>query len=55
MRNVSDKCYRENQNTHFTFKNIFPKTVSLQDNVEKFDGARQVVGNMAHARCMLDK
>jgi len=24
MRNVSDKSYRENQNTHFVFSNFFP-------------------------------
>jgi hypothetical protein len=23
MRNVSNKCYRENQNTHFIFHNVF--------------------------------
>ena len=27
MRNVSDKYCRENQNTHFMFKHIFPKIV----------------------------
>jgi len=26
-RNVSDKCCREDQNTHFVFSNIFPKIV----------------------------
>ena len=25
MRNVSDKSYRENQNTHFVFNNFFPE------------------------------
>jgi len=25
--NVSDKCCRENRNTHFTFNNIFQKIV----------------------------
>jgi hypothetical protein len=25
MRNVSDKSYRENENTHFMFNNFFPK------------------------------
>jgi len=29
MRNVSDKCCRENQNTHFMFSNRFLKIVSL--------------------------
>jgi len=27
MGNVSDRSYRENQNTHFTFINFFPKVV----------------------------
>jgi len=27
MRNFPDKSRRENQNTHFTFNNIFPKIV----------------------------
>jgi len=27
MRNVSDKSYRENQNTHFIFNNFFSKNV----------------------------
>jgi len=27
MRNVSDKSYRENQNTHFIFNNFFPYIV----------------------------
>jgi len=29
MEKVSDKCCRENENTHFTFSNFFPKTVPL--------------------------
>ena len=36
MRNVSDKCCREIQGTHFTFKNVSLKIRSLCDNVEKF-------------------
>jgi hypothetical protein len=35
MRNVSGKCCRENQNTHFVFKNVSQKLCHLQDNVEK--------------------
>jgi len=27
MRNESDKSYREEQNTHFVFSNLFPKIV----------------------------
>jgi hypothetical protein len=40
MGNVSDKSYRENQNTRFMFSNFFRKWCPLRDNVEKFDGAR---------------
>jgi len=29
MKKVSDKCCRENQNMHFTFRNFFPKTGPL--------------------------
>jgi len=29
MRNVSYKRYRENQNTHFVFNNVFPKMMPL--------------------------
>ena len=37
MRNVSDKRFRETQNTHFVSCKFFPK----RDNVENFDTARQ--------------
>jgi hypothetical protein len=37
MRNVSDKSCRQNQNTHF----MFPKIVSLWDNVEKYGRAEE--------------
>jgi len=29
MKNVSDKRFRENQNTHFIFNNLFSKIVSF--------------------------
>ena len=29
MRYFSDKCCRENQNTHFVFNNVFSKIVSF--------------------------
>jgi len=35
MRNISDKMWRENQNTHFVFSNFFKKSCHLRDNVEK--------------------
>ena len=41
IRNILNKSCRENQNTHFTSNNVFPKIVQYN--------------NMAHARCLLDK
>ena len=42
MRNVLDKSYRDNQNSHFMFFNFFfGKSCSLWDNVEKYDAARE--------------
>jgi len=29
MRNISDKSFEENQNTHFVFNNFFSKIMSL--------------------------
>jgi len=34
IRNIADKMCRENQNTHFVFKNVFRKSSRLWDNVE---------------------
>jgi hypothetical protein len=42
MSNVSDKCYRENQNTNFMFINIFPE-IAPSGNVEKYGTARQTL------------
>ena len=36
MKNIADQSFRENQNTHFMFSNIFPKIVPLWDNTEKY-------------------
>ena len=55
MRNVSNNICRENQNTHFTFRNFFLKSYNLWDNVEKRGGVREAANNTAHALCMLDK
>jgi hypothetical protein len=44
MKNVSNKCFRENSNTYFMFNTIFPIIVRLRFNVEKCDGAREVTG-----------
>jgi len=41
MRTVSDKSCRENQNTSYTFKNLFQISCRLRDNVEKHVRARQ--------------
>jgi len=43
MTNVSDKSSGEDQNTHFTFKNIsfFENGAFLSDNVEKYGRPRQ--------------
>jgi hypothetical protein len=36
MRNVWDKCCRENQNAHFVLNNFYRKSRRLWDNVEKY-------------------
>jgi hypothetical protein len=41
VKNVSDKSCRENQNTHFIFKNFSQQSCRLWDNVEKYGRARQ--------------
>ena len=47
MRNISDKCCRENQNTHFMFNNLFfRKSCRLLDNVEKYVRAEKDTNNM---------
>jgi hypothetical protein len=52
MRNVSDKIYRETQNTHFTFKTFSRKSYRLWDNMEKYGNSQTGHGwqyNTAHA------
>jgi hypothetical protein len=51
MRNVSDKSYKENQNTHFVFSNFFPK---ISPFMRKCGAGQGTYNNMAHAHCMLD-
>jgi hypothetical protein len=42
MRNVSDKCYRENKKTHILCsETFFRKSCRFSDNVEKYGTARQ--------------
>ena len=55
MRNISNKCCRDNQNTQFMFhKFFFPrKSCRLWDNVEKYGRAGQAT-DTTHARCMLN-
>jgi len=48
------KSYRENQNKHFMFNNVFSKIVPLWDNVDCCRAGRTTNDNMVHASCMLD-
>jgi hypothetical protein len=45
MRNVLDKSFRETQNTHFIFINIFRKSRLLIGNVEKHGITRQAAND----------
>jgi hypothetical protein len=56
MRNVSDKSFREIQNTHFTFNKCFPKILLLWDKVENYGRAGWATSqcNTAQTLCMLD-
>jgi len=57
IRTVSDKSYRENQNTHFVFNNFFSfENRAFYEIIWK---KHRTVGQatddkMAHLRCMLD-
>ena len=55
MRNVVDRCCRENQNILCSVT-FFWKSRRSWDNVEKYGGARgHRCHNMAHTYCMLEK
>jgi hypothetical protein len=57
MRNVSDKIYRENQNTHFvvSFFSFENRAVFEIMWGKKYCTARQATDDtMAHALCLLD-
>ena len=58
MRNISDKNYRENQNTHFMFNKLFLRnSCRFLDNVgeKKYCIAGQATDdNIVHVHCMLD-
>ena len=58
MRYISDKSYRENQNTHFMFSNIFPKIAPFMRECRKIRCSKKSHKwrhNMAHTLGMLDK
>jgi len=55
MVSVSDKCYRGNQNEHFTFNNFFFNCAIYEVMQKKYCRARQAIdGYIAHAPFMLD-
>jgi len=55
MRNVSDKRFRENQNTDFIFSNFFLEVIFFLENVEKYCTAGQATDDhVAGGHCMLD-
>jgi hypothetical protein len=59
MRNVSDKSCRENQNTHFMFRNVFWHSCHLWDSTKKYRRARQatydnIIQHM-HFVCLVTK
>jgi hypothetical protein len=54
IRNVSDKCCRENQTTHFMFNKFFStKCWGVWGNLEKYGTTRQATGynTIRHMRC----
>jgi hypothetical protein len=54
MRKVSDKSFRESQNTYFTY-HIPPPNIVPFRNVKKYVSAGQATDdNMANALCVLD-
>jgi len=55
MRNVREKCCRENQNRRFVFKVFFSENRAVYENVEKYCRAGQVTEDkMAQVLCVLD-
>jgi hypothetical protein len=56
VRNASNKSCRENQSTYFMLSGFFfRKMCCLWDNVEKYDGAREDLKNMAPVRGIVNK
>jgi hypothetical protein len=55
MRNISDKSFREIQNTHYIFNKFFSKILPFMNKAEKYCRVGQAIhDNMAHTHCMLD-
>jgi hypothetical protein len=54
MRNVSDKNYRENQNTHFVFNNFFFRCAVCEIMWKSIVERGRTHDNMANAHCLLD-
>jgi hypothetical protein len=53
MRNVSRKCCRENQNTHFIFNNFFVENRAVYEiNAEKYGTARPQTAIQNGARAL---
>ena len=56
MRNVSDKSFRENQNTHFVLGNFLRKIVQFYELMWKYiverDGPQMTIWRMRIARCV---
>ena len=56
-RNIFDRSFRENQNTHFMFSTFFCENPAVCEMMWKnnVDRGRATDDNMAHTVCMLDK
>jgi len=54
IRNVSEECCRETENTHLMLKDFFGKSCRLWDNVEKYGRAVQATHGM-HVACRITK
>jgi hypothetical protein len=56
MRNVSEKCCRENKNAHFIFSNLFFENRAVYELLwKKYSASGHATDDiMAHAHCMPD-
>jgi hypothetical protein len=55
MRNVTDKCCTEKQNTHFLLNNFFLKKCAVYENGEKYSVDGQATDdNTEHVHFMQD-